>query len=284
MVEKLFEAQKRAFSLLQEKNLDPGAAELLLMHITEKSRVSLLASMQELLTEKEQHDFNVALQQLLTAMPIQHIIGSEIFYGREFEVNEHVLIPRPETEELIYYAIEKSRALFGKTKIKVADIGTGSGAIAITMKKEWPDAQVVGVDISEQALVVAQRNAVQLGVSIDFRLGNMTEPLLDEKWDIILSNPPYIGREEAKIMSNTVLQYEPHEALFAEEQGLYFYRQLAHTLPSLMKDRALLGIEFGYEQGEAVYQLFQRAFPHAMITVVQDINGKDRMLFCEIGR
>ena len=124
---------------------------------------------------------------------------------RQFEVNENVLISRPETEELIYGAIERSRNLFANKIITMADIGTGSGAIAITFKKEWPEATVTATDISKEALTVAKRNAEQLGAEITFKEGNMTDPLKNTKWDVILSNPPYIAHDEAESMSETVL-------------------------------------------------------------------------------
>ena len=210
------------------------------------------------------------------------MLGTESFYGRQFEVNENVLIPRPETEELIYGALEHSRNLFEGKTIKMADIGTGSGAIAITFKKEWPEATVTATDISKEALTVAKRNAEQLGAEITFKEGNLTDPLQNKIWDIVLSNPPYIGYEEAKTMSETVLAFEPHSALFAEEDGLFFYRKLAENLPALMNKPSLIGLEIGHQQGPAVHKLFTDAFPNAEVETVKDINGKNRILFCKI--
>ena len=120
--------------------------------------------------------------------------------------------------------------LFGNKEVKLADIGTGSGAIAITMKKEWPNAQVTATDISSAALN-GEKNAKSLEAQIDFRLGDLTEPIEQEKWDIVLSNPPYIAFDEAQEMSEVVLDHEPHTALFAEEEGLILYRKLAENLP-----------------------------------------------------
>lgn len=282
MTEKIFEAQNRASSLLEEKNLDSGAARMLMQYVTGKSHAALLSDMREVLTESEHQHFWNKMKDLLTGMPIQHIIGTEMFYGRNFIVNENVLIPRPETEELIHNTIIKSKKLFSTRALSVADIGTGSGAIAITFKKEWPDADVTATDISPKALAIAEKNADKLGAVVHFKEGNLTEPIQDEKWDIILSNPPYIAHEEALDMSKTVLSFEPHNALFADEDGLFFYRKLAEKLPTLMKKTALIGIEIGYEQGKAVQELFRNAFPSASVEIVQDINGKDRMLFCEL--
>ncbi|MCG7343898.1 peptide chain release factor N(5)-glutamine methyltransferase [Sporosarcina sp. ACRSL] len=280
MTEKIYEALKKAKSLLESKNLDTHAAQLLMEHVTEKSSAALLADLREPLTTEQQTAFWNKTEELLTGKPVQHIIGTEQFYGLSFEVNEHVLIPRPETEELVFGALEHSRKF---PTFRVADIGTGSGAIAIAFKKERPDALVTATDISEAALDVAKRNAKRNGVDIDFRQGNMTEPIEGEKWDVVLSNPPYIAWEESKEMSTTVLDFEPHSALFADDDGLFFYKQLAKKLPLLMSEQSLIGVEIGYLQGPEVSELFQKAFPDARVSIMKDVNGKDRMIFCEIG-
>lgn len=280
MTEKIYEALNKAKSLLESKNLDSHAAQLLMEHVTQKSGASLLADFRELLTPEQHKAFWNKTDELLTGKPVQHIIGTEQFYGLSFEVNEHVLIPRPETEELVFGALERSRN-FPK-ECRVADIGTGSGAIAIAFKKERPESLVTATDISEAALKVAKRNAKRNGVDVDFKLGNMMEPIANEKWDVVLSNPPYIAWDESKEMSATVLDFEPHSALFADDNGLFFYKQLAEKLPPLMNKPSLIGVEIGYLQGPAVSELFQKAFPGARVSVEKDVNGKDRMIICEI--
>ncbi|MCZ2257525.1 peptide chain release factor N(5)-glutamine methyltransferase [Sporosarcina sp. G11-34] len=282
MTEPIYIALNKAASLLNEKGLDTGAARILMEFITEKTSASLLADIREELTKEQQTKFWSKVEEVLAGRPVQYVTGVESFYGRLFEVNEHVLIPRPETEELIYGAIERCEALFPNESLKFADIGTGSGAIAITFKKECPEADVTATDISTEALSVAKRNAELLGVDIEFLEGDMAVPLSEEKWDVILSNPPYIAHEEAIEMSDTVLSHEPHSALFAEEDGLYFYRKLAESLPPLMKKPALIGVEIGHMQGSAVHKLFADAFPTAIVETIQDINGKDRIIFCKI--
>ena len=282
MTERIYEAQNKAISLLEQKGLDTGAVRLLMEYVTQKSHASLLASMRDPLTIEEQTTFWDKVDELLEGKPVQYVIGSESFYGRTFKVDENVLIPRPETEELIHGAIERSQQLFHNKRITVADIGTGSGAIAITFKKEWPEAIVTATDISPDALVVAAENAAHNEAVVTFKAGDMAKPLSETKWDVVLSNPPYIAHEEAKLMSSTVLSFEPHNALFAEEDGLYFYRKLAESLPQLMNKPALIGVEIGYLQGPAVHKLFTDAFPSASTEIVKDINGRDRILFCEI--
>ncbi|MCM3744182.1 peptide chain release factor N(5)-glutamine methyltransferase [Sporosarcina luteola] len=281
MTEKIHEALNKAKSLLESKDLDAHAAQLLMEHVTQKSGATLLADLREPLTPEQQTAFWNKTEELLTGRPVQHIIGTEQFYGLSFEVNEYVLIPRPETEELVLGALEQSRRIPGKCR--VADIGTGSGAIAIAYKKERPEALVTATDISEAALDVAKRNAIRNGADIDFRLGNLTEPIKTEKWDVVLSNPPYIAMEESQEMSKTVLDFEPHNALFADDDGLFFYKKLAQELPALMESRSLIGVEIGYLQGPQVSELFQKAFPDARVSIEKDVNGKDRMIFCEIG-
>lgn len=282
MTECIFEAWNRATLLLEEKELDMGAARIVMEVATGLSGASLLIKQREMMTDEQHEFFWKKIRELEKGKPVQYVVGIESFYGRTFEVNEHVLIPRPETEELIYGAIERGRRLFVNEKLAVADIGTGSGAIAVTFKKEWSAAQVTATDISKEALAVAMKNAHKHNAEVTFKLGDMTAPIAMEKWDIVLSNPPYIAHDESTEMSPTVLSYEPHQALFAEEEGLSFYRQLANNLPPLMNNPSLIGVEIGYKQGPAVHKLFKDAFPNAVVDTVKDINGKDRMVFCEI--
>lgn len=281
MTERIYEALNKASTLLEEKELDPGAARILMEFITQKSRTDLFTDIRDFLPAEQQEEFWAKAEELLQGKPVQYIIGEESFYGRMFEVNEHVLIPRPETEELVYGAIERCASLFPNKEISVADIGTGSGAIAITFKKEWQEALVTATDISREALTVAKRNAQTLEADIAFLQGDLADPLSKSKWDVILSNPPYIARGEAAEMSETVLAHEPHSALFADEDGLYFYRKLAKSLPQLMNKCSLIGVEIGYLQGPAVHKLFQDAFPGSVVETVKDINGKDRIVFCK---
>lgn len=283
MHNKVFEVLQRASSFLSANGREETAARLLLQHVLQTNYSGLMLQMQEQVTEEQLALFEEMLQMHVEGKPIQYITGIEEFYGRTFQVDESVLIPRPETEELIVGAIVRIHRLFGKeASIKLADIGTGSGAIAVTMKLECPELAVTATDISAQALATARKNAVQLHAEIDFRLGDLTEPIACEKWDVVLSNPPYIAFQEAENMSDVVLEHEPHTALFAEEDGLILYRKLAQQLPELMNTKALIAVEIGYTQGQAVAGFFQQHFPQAMVEIVKDINGKDRMVFCVI--
>ena len=279
----IFEALNWASSFLAEKGRDENAARLLMQHIYQTNYSGLMMRMHDDINQERWDQFQSFVSEHANGRPVQYITGVEEFYGRIFQVDESVLIPRPETEELIVGAVDRMKKLFGdQAELKLADIGTGSGAIAITMKKEWPSAEVAATDISTVALETARKNAHALEADIDFRLGDLSEPLENEKWDVILSNPPYIAFDEAREMSEVVLDHEPHSALFAEEDGLILYRKLAEQLPNLVKKRALIGLEIGYMQGEAVAEFFKSSFPNAKIEIVKDINQKNRLVFCEI--
>lgn len=282
MTETIIEAVSRVQKQLAAAQLDTNAAVLAICAATGKSRTDYLASLREPLTEQQAQTFAGYAAQLLTGKPVQYILGSEMFYGYPFEVNEHVLIPRPETEELVYFALERANRLFGSGPVDAADIGTGSGAIAVAFKKERPSARVTATDFSAEALEVAKRNAERNDAAVAFLQGDMEEPLAGQKWDIVLSNPPYIAADEKQQMSKTVYAFEPQTALFAEEDGLFFYRRLAEKLVPLMKRPSFIGFEIGWQQGKAVQQFLQQAFPQAAVEIVSDINGKERMVFCEI--
>ena len=278
----VIEALNGASSFLTGKGRDENAARLLLQDVLQTNYSGLMMRAHDVLSEEQLELFQSYVEEHAKGRPVQYITGREEFYGREFLVDESVLIPRPETEELIVCAMDHCRQLFGDRPIKLVDIGTGSGAIAVTMKKEVPQAQVTATDISPAALQTAEKNAERLQAAIDFRLGDLTDPINMEKWDVVLSNPPYIAYEEQAEMSEVVLDHEPHSALFAEEEGLILYRKLAENLPNLMNKPSFIAVEIGYKQGTAVKKLFQQAFPQALVEVVKDINGKNRIVFCKI--
>ena len=283
MCKTTYEALTRASSFLEENNREKEVARYLLQHVLKKNYSQLMFAMYEELSTEEFHTFWSYVEEHATGRPFQYIIGQETFYGRDFFVNENVLIPRPETEELIEEVKKRVKTLFEANKIlQVADIGTGSGAIAVTIKKEIPNAEVTATDISEQALEVAMENAQLLDAEIDFKKGDLLAPISLQKWDVVLSNPPYIGLHEAETLSDTVIDYEPHLALFAEEDGLQLYRKMAEQLPSMLNVPSFIGFEIGYEQGVAVQNMLQTAFPKALVEVVQDINKKNRFVFCTI--
>ena len=278
--DKIFEALNRASSYLLDNGREEAAARILLQHVLGLSQAGLLASLRDDIDEDDQNEFWKLIEQHAKGTPIQHLTGAEEFYGRRFTVNPDVLIPRPETEELIEEALELIREHIPNASPSIADIGTGSGIIAITMKSEIPSANITATDISQAALNTAKKNADELGTEIDFKLGDLLEPLKGEKWDIILSNPPYIAHSEAESMSDSVKDFEPHSALFADQEGLALYDKMMEDLPRLLNKPGIVGFEIGHRQGAAVEKMLKNAFPQAKIYVKKDINKNDRMVFC----
>lgn len=213
--------------------------------------------------------------------PIQYIIGQTEFYGLPFYVNEHVLIPRPETEELVEFIVQevsKSRSL-EISKSKILDIGTGSGCIPIALKKQLPFADISAIDVSKNALDVAKKNAKLNEVDIHFiqkDILNTSE--LDEKYDIIVSNPPYVRELEKDEMNTNVLQHEPELALFVEDHDpLIFYRKIAQLAKAHLKEDGVLFFEINQYLGKEMLELL-RLFGFQEVLLKQDLFGNDRMI------
>ena len=271
----LFSAKKQ----MVERNLSENAAMLLMMEITGKENHDLYVEFEEEISEEILKEFNEKFARLLTGEPLQHILGYEYFYGHKFIVNEDVLIPRPETEELVANVLAYYDEFFNGQKVDVCDIGTGSGAIAITLKKEEENFTVTASDISEKAVATAKRNAANLEANVNFLVGDMCEPLIENniKVDILVSNPPYIPVDEE--MEHSVKDFEPHVALFGGEDGLKFYRIIFERSKYLLKEKSFMAFEMGYNQKENLTALAKQYFPNSKVEVIKDLSGKNRMLF-----
>lgn len=282
---KVFDALKWASSYLTVHGREEYAGELLMRHVLGATRSEMLMKFREEMSEDAFCQFQKYVHLHGEGKPIQYLIGYEDFYGRTFTVNEEVLIPRPETEELVYNMLERIKVLYGSDTVDLVDIGTGSGAIAITMKLEYPQLHVTATDLFEESLKVARQNAMALEAELEFVQGDLFEPFLKakRKFDVILSNPPYIPDQDAVEMSVVVTEHEPHRALFAGAEGLDIYRRICEQLPFVLKTKGIVGFEVGMGQSEAVSKLIVNAFPSAKVNVVYDINKKDRMVFAEIG-
>ena len=214
------------------------------------------------------------IKRLEQGEPVQYIVGNVNFYGNIFKVNKNVLIPRFETEELIEKTLK--RITNKSDKLRIVDLGTGSGCIAITLKKELPNSIVDAVDISSDALEVAKENAKSNNIEINFYQGNMLEPLTN-KYDLIISNPPYIDRDEP--IMDIVKNNEPELALYADNNGLYYYEYILKNAINYLNDNYLIAFEIGYKQGQNLIELSNKYLPNSKIIIEKDLSGKDRFAF-----
>lgn len=219
--------------------------------------------------------YNNCLKELEQGKPIQYIIGNVDFYGNIIKVNNLVLIPRFETELLVDLTIKKIKKYFPNQNIDILDLGTGSGCIAISLKKEI-NSNIDALDISKEALELAKQNAIDNHVDINFINKDMTT-FKDKKYDIIISNPPYISYDE-EIM-DIVRNNEPHLALYAKDNGLYFYKKILENIPYITKENYLICFEIGQSQSTAIVDIAKRILKDINISVDKDYSGKDRFIF-----
>ncbi|MGX8832949.1 peptide chain release factor N(5)-glutamine methyltransferase [Amedibacillus sp. YH-ame6] len=274
------EVLKKAQAQMEEADRGEQSAFLYLLELTNKEAHNLYMEYDEEMREEDIKTFEDGIQRLVKGEPLGHVLGFEWFYGYRFTVNEDVLIPRPETEELVANILASYDEYFsGATNVIAVDVGTGSGAIAISVKKEEPNIHMIATDISEKATTVAKMNAQQNDAIITTMVGDMLAPLIDRdiKVDILISNPPYIPSGET--MEDSVVNYEPHVALFGGEDGLKFYRMIFENAHKVLKEKAFMAFEMGYDQKERLSALASEYFPEAKIEVIKDLSGKNRMLF-----
>lgn len=216
-----------------------------------------------------------SIKELEKGIPVQYIIGNVNFYGNIIKVNKSVLIPRFETELLVDKTINKIKKIFDNNKIDILDLGTGSGCIAITLKKEI-NSNVDALDISIDAINTAKINAKDNNVNINFINKDMST-YKDKKYDVIISNPPYIKYDE-EIM-DIVKNNEPHLALYANDDGLYFYKQIINNIPYITKDKYLICFEIGYTQAKAIEDYAKEHLKNIEISIEKDYSNKDRFIF-----
>jgi release factor glutamine methyltransferase len=318
-------ALKQGLARLRAANVSSHtlAAELLLLHATGRTRTSLYSHPEDQLTESESQNYLSLIERRAAGVPTQHLTGKQEFWGLEFEVTPDVLIPRPETEHVIEVAldrlalrnlrVEKSKIMSGEGLL-IADVGTGSGCIAIALAKELPEADLYALDISHAALAVAQRNAARLGLSnrITFLESNLLEnlsvvgaqhatPLPGKEsttqraqksrtsddsshqsplFDLIVSNPPYIARREAATLANEVRDHEPAIALFGGEEGYEFYAELITQSAAHLKPGGILVLELGHDSLPAVQPLLDKPTWTA-IGVTNDLATIPRVIAAE---
>jgi len=249
---------------------------ILIEHVTGWDQVQQLIHKDNAISEEQVLAFETAAEALLAGRPIQYITGKAWFMGEAYTVNDQVLIPRPETEELVEWIIEYA-AIKGNA-LRILDIGTGSGCIAIALKKALPEATVSAIDISSGALKIAATNAAALKADIEFTcLDILNTAFLPGQYDVIVSNPPYIPMQEMKNMELQVTDYEPNIALFVpDEDPLVFYKAIARLAKLHLSTNGQLFFEIHYDQGDAMIALLDEMHFHAELRT--DLFGKDRMV------
>lgn len=265
-----------------ECDKEDSAVVLLLEHIMKLETNALFMKRQDEMAEGDINAFNEIFDKYLHEnKPIQYLIGTSCFYGYDFIVNENVLIPRFETEELVENILYRYDEHFGGKKVEVCDLATGSGCIAISLALEEPNMHVIGTDISKEALEVAKANNEKLGANVKFLQGDMLAPLKGKKFDIFVSNPPYIPEEEE--IQSLVKDNEPDIALFGGNDGMKFYKIILQGLKPLLNKKAMVAFEHGWNKKEEMLALANKYFPGCKAECIKDLEGKDRMTFIYVG-
>lgn len=246
-------------------------------------RIDLALQPDLIFSEAELVVWNCILDDLKKEIPIQYLLGKTSFYGLDFEVNENVLIPRPETEELVEWILEDCAKRETTNDFSILDIGTGSGCIPISLKKQLPQTKVSAIDVSEKALEVAKGNAKLNGVEVYFILQNILETAdLLESYDVIVSNPPYVRNSEKQEIKNNVLEYEPHLALFvADDDALIFYRKIGELALKSLRPNGKLFFEINQYLGKETVDLL-KDLGFQNVELKKDIYGNDRMILASL--
>jgi release factor glutamine methyltransferase len=270
---------------LTQRNVDAPrlSAELLLSHVLGLKRIELYTQYNQPVAQEQLDQLRGLVKRAGQHEPVAYLVGRTEFYSMEFDVTPDCLIPRPETELLVQRAIEFLRKRTGPQL--VCDLCTGCGVIAVAIARNVPDAKIIATDISESALGVAAQNVEKhkLQERVELRRGDLFEPLVAQLdlFDVIACNPPYVSAAEYEALEKNVKDYEPRLALHAGADGLDFYRRIAGKVDGYLKPDGVLLLEIGYQQGEAVRELFERSGLFAEVRTEKDINRNDRIIVAQ---
>ena len=259
-----------------KKFLHTTMVKMLLSRITGIDTLDLLNNLNYVLTDEEEKEYKELINAVKNNKPVQYILGSVNFYGLELMVNEDVLIPRFETEELVENTIKLINAKFKDKKLNILDLCTGSGAIGLRLKKEYPNNAITLSDISGKALVVASKNSENLELDCKIINSDLFEKIND-KYDVIISNPPYIKDDEE--IEDIVRDNEPHMALYAGPEGLDFYERILKDIKNYLNDEFIIAFEIGETQKQDVSKLAHKYLDNIEVYSKEDLSGKDRMIF-----
>lgn len=269
----LSEALNEASLILREHGQDETLTRNFWMMTFDRNLTDLVLALKQPMPESEYDYFFSVLERITNFEPIQYILGYAYFMDEKFKVNSSTLIPREDTAGIIdlvsSYLIQNSQA-------KILDIGTGTGILAITLAKMFPQAQVFATDISKDALEVARDNAKEHQVKVQFIESDLFTQINEGDFDIIVSNPPYISEGERPLMDESVKRFEPSIALFADNEGLAFYQQFAREVANYMNENGMIVVEIGFQQADSVSQIFKEHLVNKQVKVHRDLNDKDR--------
>jgi len=272
------EILKNAERLAHQKRVEASAMKLLLLHFAGLTPTELYTSLDRTMPEANRLAFETAVKRHVEDhVPVQYLVGHVWFYGYRFLVDDRVLIPRFETEELVANVLIQYDETFGKAPVDLVDVGTGSGCLAIALAMEEPLFNVTATDISDAALAVAKENAAAIGANVSFLPGDMLKPLQGRKFDILVSNPPYIPAGET--LADVIVGHEPDVALYGGDDGLKFYRIILAGASAILKPKSLIAFEHGYDKAAELRQIALIHFPFARVYTLADLQGRDRMTF-----
>ena len=283
----LLELRRNGRKKLIENNIEDAIikADILIQFVLNMDKMQLIINQENEVSEENENIYLTYIEQVISGKPVQYITNEQEFMNLKFYVDENVLIPQPDTEILVEEAIKTIDEIRPEKNIKVLDLCTGSGAIAIAIKKYAEDAkkqiEVYASDISEEAIKIAEKNAKRNDVHINFILSDMFQKMQEKDFDIILSNPPYIETQTISRLSKEV-QYEPHMALDGGEDGLEFYRVIAKNAHEYLNKNGSILLEIGYNQKKKVMQIFEEAKKYSNIRCIKDLSDNDRVIKIDI--
>ena len=283
----LLELRRNGRKKLIENNIEDAIikADILIQFVLNMDKMQLIINQEDEVSKESENIYLTYIEQVISGKPVQYITNEQEFMNLKFYVDENVLIPQPDTEILVEEAIKTIDEIRPEKNIKVLDLCTGSGAIAIAIKKYAEDAkkqiEVYASDISEEAIKIAEKNAKRNDVHINFILSDMFQKMEEKDFDIILSNPPYIETQTISSLSKEV-QYEPHMALDGGEDGLEFYRVIAENAHEYLNENGSILLEIGYNQKKKVMQIFEEAKKYSNIRCIKDLSDNDRVIKIDI--
>lgn len=272
------EAIRKAEHSLELHGKEKRIAQLLAEDLFLMTGAQIMLKSDEPMSQQEFELYFEAVKRVCTGEPYQYVVGFSWFYGEKFKVTTDTLIPRNETEELVMFVLGEE----ADNGQRAVDIGTGTGAIPVTLQKYWNNNKVYATDISQGALEVAKENRDHHDVDITFYEGDLYAPLIqnDIKADIIISNPPYISKDDVSIMTPSVIEHEPHQALFAEDDGLEIYKRLIDGLDRVLNSGGRVYCEIAFNQKEPLLKYLLKRWPETkQFGVMKDINKQDRILY-----